>query len=61
VSRNGWVSVGVMLGAGGWLWLRERRRPRAEAATANGDEITARVTGGPIHPRAAAVPRSDRG
>jgi len=55
------VSVGVMLGAGGWLWLRERRRPRAEAATANGDEITARVTGGPIHPRAAAVPRSDRG
>ena len=29
LSRNGWVSLGVMLGAGGWLWLRERhRRPR---------------------------------
>ena len=30
LSRNGWVSVGVMLGAGGCLWLRERHRPPAE-------------------------------
>ncbi len=33
LSRNAWVSVGVVLGAGIWLWLRERRRP-AEAAPA---------------------------
>jgi hypothetical protein len=61
LSRNGWVSLGVMLGAGGWLWLRERHRPPAEAATATGDEITARAAGGAIDPGAPADPRPDRG
>jgi prolipoprotein diacylglyceryl transferase len=30
LSRNGWVSLGVVLGAGTWLYLRERSGPAAE-------------------------------
>jgi hypothetical protein len=29
LSRNGWVSLGVVVGAGAWLYLRERRGPAA--------------------------------
>jgi len=32
LSRNAWISVVVVLGAGTWLWLRERRRPADEGA-----------------------------
>jgi prolipoprotein diacylglyceryl transferase len=31
LSRNGWISLGVVVGASVWLWLRERRRPAPEA------------------------------
>ena len=34
LSRNAWVSLGVVAGAGVWLYLRERRRPAAPAPAA---------------------------
>ncbi len=36
LSRNAWVSVAVVLGAGAWLYRRERGRPAAEEAGAGG-------------------------
>jgi len=34
LSRNAWVSLAVVIGAGVWLYLRERGRPAAEPAAA---------------------------
>jgi prolipoprotein diacylglyceryl transferase len=31
LSRNGWISVAVVVGGSLWLWLRERHRPGAAA------------------------------
>jgi prolipoprotein diacylglyceryl transferase len=53
LSRNAWLSVGVTLGAGAWLWLRERRRPVAEAEES---DDAAMVAHGPIGPGAAPGP-----
>jgi prolipoprotein diacylglyceryl transferase len=36
LSRNAWVSLGVMVGAGAWLYLRERRGPAAELGAGGG-------------------------
>src|SRR6266487_841938 len=36
LSRNAWVSLGVVVGAGVWLYLRERRRPAAPAPVTAG-------------------------
>jgi len=30
LSRNGWISLALVVGGSVWLWLRERRRPAAE-------------------------------
>jgi prolipoprotein diacylglyceryltransferase len=39
LSRNGWISLGLVLGGSLWLWLRERHRPADQepAAGAPGD------------------------
>jgi hypothetical protein len=34
LSRNAWVSLAVVIGAGVWLYLRERGRPAVEPAAA---------------------------
>ena len=49
LSRNAWVSLAVVVGAGVWLYLRERRQPTAEQPGAGGPE-TADVRGGLIGP-----------
>ena len=36
LSRNAWVSLGVVVGAGVWLYLRERHRPAAPAPVTAG-------------------------
>jgi prolipoprotein diacylglyceryl transferase len=45
LSRNAYVSLAVLLGAGAWLYLRERHRPAAEPGA--GGEAGADVPGGP--------------
>jgi hypothetical protein len=52
LSRNAWVSLAVVVGAGVWLYLRERRGPAAPApapaGAAGGDDgapTEARLTG----------------
>jgi len=45
LSRNGWISLAVVVGGSLWLWLRERRRPAAEPAPeepAGGDDAEER-------------------
>jgi prolipoprotein diacylglyceryl transferase len=37
LSRNGWVSLGVVVGAGVWLYLRELRHPRIDETAAEGE------------------------
>jgi len=37
LSRNAYVSVGVMVGAGTWLYLRERRHPPVDTTPAEGE------------------------
>jgi prolipoprotein diacylglyceryl transferase len=46
LSRNGWVSLGVVVGAGVWLVLRERHHPATQEPDAGGAE-GADVSGGP--------------
>jgi phosphatidylglycerol---prolipoprotein diacylglyceryl transferase len=48
LSRNAWVSLGVMLGAGVWLYRRERHRPAGEPGA--GGEAGADVPGAPGGP-----------
>jgi len=43
LSRNGWISLAVVIAASIWLWLRERRRPEGEAPA----EAAAEVEAGP--------------
>jgi prolipoprotein diacylglyceryltransferase len=31
LSRNGWISLALVVGGSIWLWRRERRRPPADA------------------------------
>jgi prolipoprotein diacylglyceryltransferase len=31
LSRNAWISLALVVGGSVWLWLRERRRPAADA------------------------------
>jgi prolipoprotein diacylglyceryltransferase len=31
LSRNGWISLALVVGGSLWLWRRERRRPAADA------------------------------
>jgi len=38
LSRNAWVSLAVILGAGAWLYRRERGRPAAETAAGPGGD-----------------------
>jgi prolipoprotein diacylglyceryl transferase len=41
LSRNAWISLGLVVGGSLWLWLRERRRPAADAGgddPAGGDD-----------------------
>jgi len=38
LSRNAWISLALVVGGSAWLWLRERRRPPAEAAGPGGDD-----------------------
>ena len=38
LSRNAWVSLAVVAGAGVWLYLRERHHPTAEPAAAEPDD-----------------------
>jgi prolipoprotein diacylglyceryl transferase len=58
LSRNAYVSLAVVLGAGVWLYLREVRGPRVQAtpvtAAAHPDETEA--PGGPEAPGDAAEP-----
>jgi prolipoprotein diacylglyceryl transferase len=37
LSRNAWVSLGVMVGAGAWLYLRELRHPPVDKPPAEGE------------------------
>jgi prolipoprotein diacylglyceryl transferase len=48
LSRNAYVSLAVMLGAGAWLYLRERRGPAGEPGA--GGEAGADVPGAPGGP-----------
>ncbi|HEV3464683.1 MAG TPA: prolipoprotein diacylglyceryl transferase family protein, partial [Actinomycetota bacterium] len=38
LSRNGWISLALVVGGSVWLWLRERRRPPAEEADDDAEE-----------------------
>jgi len=38
LSRNAWISLTLVVGGSVWLWLRERRRPPAEAEEEAGPE-----------------------
>ena len=51
LSRNGWISAGVVLGASAWLWLRERRHPPAEAEAEAGPEADGGAGGGDAEER----------
>ncbi|HEX8859224.1 MAG TPA: prolipoprotein diacylglyceryl transferase [Actinomycetes bacterium] len=61
LSRNAYVSLAVVLGAGVWLYLREVRGPRVQAtpvtAAAHPDETEA--PGGPEAPGDAAEPDAE--
>jgi hypothetical protein len=37
LSRNGWVSLGVVVGAGAWLYLRELRHRPVDNPPAEGE------------------------
>jgi prolipoprotein diacylglyceryl transferase len=54
LSRNAWVSLGVVVGAAVWLYLRELRGPAPQPAAvgAHGPEGTARGSQGPDGPGA---------
>ena len=38
LSRNAWISLALVVGGSAWLWLRERRRPPAEAEEAGPED-----------------------
>jgi prolipoprotein diacylglyceryl transferase len=67
LSRNGWISLALVVGASLWLWLRERRGPRADAteeppigpatARAAGDADTGEAADGKRH-RCSSVDRA---
>jgi prolipoprotein diacylglyceryl transferase len=51
LSRNGWISAAVVLGASAWLWLRERHHPPAEAEAEAGPEADGGAGGGDAEER----------
>ncbi|HEV3504933.1 MAG TPA: prolipoprotein diacylglyceryl transferase family protein, partial [Actinomycetes bacterium] len=38
LSRNGWISLALVVGGSVWLWLRERRRPPATEEPGGGSD-----------------------
>ena len=60
LSRNAWISVLVMLGAGTWLVLRERRRPAGEGAGAATEPPAAGTVQRTPEGEPVGVPASER-